>query len=262
MNNNFLSFLTDAHCHIIETFVPGKPLEVITQRLLVMGTQPKDWTSVKQIALEFPNRIQPAFGIHPWFAEKVLDIPSALSSLEDYLKEFPTALVGEIGLDGAAKDKETGKKFDMEKQFSVFVKQWDLAVAFQRPVSIHSVQVSGKTVEFLQNMNQLKHSPPSIMLHSFSGSAETAQTLLKLNYIGPKLYFSFSHAVNSRSPKIVNRILAIPQDRILIESDLGELDKVDEAMWSILQVLCDIRQWNTQEATSILEQNMNAYLKG
>ncbi|KAI8057250.1 hypothetical protein BDF22DRAFT_670385 [Syncephalis plumigaleata] len=109
--------LYDVHCHIIDDDPSQYPLisQLKTQRLCLMGTCPSDWPSVRDMAKQYPEKIQPAFGFHPWFAERDATPPpttttnkasSSSSSehdiwwlplLRNYLTEHPNAIVGEIG---------------------------------------------------------------------------------------------------------------------------------------------------------------------
>jgi Tat protein secretion system quality control protein TatD with DNase activity len=58
------------------------------------------------------------------------------------------------------------------------------------------------------------------MLHSYGGSVEEIPRFCKLRGIGPRFYFSFSHAINHRTPeKLRARVAAVPNDRLLLESD-------------------------------------------
>lgn len=75
-----------------------------------MSTCPNDWPAVRDMANQYSEKIQPAFGLHPWFAERDATTTAAdpLSSssehglwwlplLRNYLTECPNAIVGEIG---------------------------------------------------------------------------------------------------------------------------------------------------------------------
>jgi Tat protein secretion system quality control protein TatD with DNase activity len=58
------------------------------------------------------------------------------------------------------------------------------------------------------------------MLHSYGGSVEEIPRFCKIPNIGPRFYFSFSHAINHRTPeKLRARVAAVPDDRLLLESD-------------------------------------------
>jgi Tat protein secretion system quality control protein TatD with DNase activity len=98
-----------------------------------------------------------------------------------------------------------------------------LAGEFQRPVSVHCVRGSGHLLAFfthLASSTPLSACPPSIMLHSYGGSVEEIPRFCGLKGLGPRFFFSFSAAINQRTPdKLRARIAAVPDDRLLIESD-------------------------------------------
>ena len=59
------------------------------------------------------------------------------------------------------------------------------------------------------------------MLHSYSGSPEDAARFLVLpGGLGRRIYFSFSSAVSAAAAgKLAARVAAVPDDRLLLESD-------------------------------------------
>src|SRR4051812_48714532 len=93
--------LYDVHCHIHSS--PTLPLlPHKTKKICLMGTQPNDWNVVSSLAQHFPERIRPAFGIHPWFASQFTvsdehQVPEWEEKLKDFLLRHPKAIVGEIG---------------------------------------------------------------------------------------------------------------------------------------------------------------------
>lgn len=84
-------------------------------------------------------------------------LQSALGSLEAYLAEFPTALVGEIGLDRrftvldprAGHKRRTQLQTPLAHQLACVKAQIDVACRMQRSVSMHSVGAAGATVALL-----------------------------------------------------------------------------------------------------------------
>lgn len=182
--------------------------------------------------------------------------------MKQHLKDTPNSIVGEMGLDGIAKDRDTKLVYPMDVQMRLFEQQFQLASQLQKPVSMHAVQVYGKVYEFFRSLakSQDAHVPPSIMLHSYSGSPEIASQLIRLPQIGPRFYFSFSSFVNARSPKMLDRIRAIPHDRILLESDLHETSLVDDAMYSILEIVAQVKGWTLEETVDRVVENTSRFL--
>lgn len=237
--------MIDSHCHIIDTPATLTLLQQVeTSKLIVMGTKLADWTKVSAIYYIYPSRIIPSFGIHPWFAtsDSHLDIALITQKLEENLRNMPDAIVGEIGMDGVAKDSR-GIIHDIALQFRIFQIQMQIAAKMSRPVSVHCVQWHGKMFDYFRSLNSepLSSCPPSIMMHSFSGSVEIMQALCRLVNIGTRFYFSFSMLVNSRSMKFAKLIAEAPEDKILLESDCHDVTNVDDHMLAVLKAVSHIR---------------------
>ncbi|KAJ3319019.1 hypothetical protein HDV06_006771 [Boothiomyces sp. JEL0866] len=259
--------MIDVHSHIIDT--PEKLHEINelqTKKLLVMSTRTLDFSLVESLAAKY-DKIIPAYGIHPWFTNSECN----LDELEKYLLKYPAALVGEIGLDKVATDKD-GNLYDFKKQLDLFQQQMDLAIKYRRPVSVHCVHtpsemlnyftVMDKTCAKFKKSNLALPCPPSIMMHSFTASLEIAKQLIKLPRIGKRFYFSFSHFVNARSPKSLEKINGIPDDRILIESDIHDTSMVDEAMEKIITLVASAKGWSVEETVNLTTQNTIEFLRG
>ena len=102
-------------------------------------------------------------------------------NLLSLLAKDPDLHMGEIGLD----DRFKGN-MDMDSQVEVLGKLLGFAKGNRRLVSLHCVHATGKMVKALES---LKPRPFSILWHGFSGSAETAMELARLNVlvsIGPR----------------------------------------------------------------------------
>jgi TatD DNase family protein len=256
----------DVHTHIVEDPEQLEKLDSIdTQTLFLMSTHKKEWDIVK--AYKYPK--VPCFGIHPWFAHHHTE--NDIDELEKLLIEYPDALVGEIGVDKVAKSPE-GMVYDFQIQKQFFEKQMHIAAVLDRPVSIHSVQSHGYILDYFRQVDQqirrnkktgldTSLCPPSIMLHSFSASSQISDALVKLPSIGSRFYFSFSHLVNSRSPKCLERIKAIPEDRILLESDVHSTLAVDEAMNQIIDLVSLARSWTRDYTIERTVQNTMRFLR-
>ncbi|RKP26420.1 TatD family [Syncephalis pseudoplumigaleata] len=261
--------LYDAHCHIVDDAPEQYPLvdELQTRRLCLMGTRPRDWPAVRRLAQQYPHKIQPAFGLHPWYAEQDASPPAPRSGesglwwlpmLRAYLADCPEAIVGEIGLDKVARDKETGERYDQTRQQEAFAAQFELAAELARPVSIHCVQHQGALVDYL--LERARHAtrwPTHIMLHSYTGSADTVKRLLRLETQlaraspqhaaedrvcrVPRFYFSISAVINGRCRRKTQLWLReVPMERLLLESDIHEVGQVDALMEQVCQLVSEL----------------------
>ncbi len=173
--------------------------------IINVGTSPE----TSRLAIEQAKRhgnMYTAIGIHPSDTRFLSDIDSELAEIEKMIldKENKCVCLGEIGLDYHYPDT------DKEKQMLYFERQLQLAQKLGIPVCIHDRDAHGDTLVTLK-----KYPGVTGILHSFSGSKEMAEELVKMGY-----YISFSGTLtftNARKPREVAQIL--PKDKVLIETD-------------------------------------------
>lgn len=303
-------------------------------------------------------RIVPCFGWHPWFSHQIADntananiqdkkdhyvtvlIPSPaddqafidilpdpkplselISETRARLEEFPTALVGEIGLDrsfripGAWTAEELEKRNEQatpgsregrhlthyrvkpEHQRIVLKAQLRLAGEMNRAVSLHSVQAHGAIIEVLKEVwaghervvmsrrkrNQeqdaegagfedeedqistVKAFPPRICMHSYSGSVDPIRQFIHKSNPSD-VYFSFSQLINFTglsAKRVADVVRALPEDRILIESDLHQAgEQLDELMESVARQICTLRGWELRHGVQLLADNWRRFVYG
>ncbi|KAJ3211159.1 hypothetical protein HDU82_006579 [Entophlyctis luteolus] len=234
-------------------------------------------------------------GYHPWFVHEIADTTAALSSLRARLEESPDALLGEIGLDGVAAHPGTSTKYDMEGQVTMFEAQMKLAAELGRPVSVHAVGCFGRLESYFQMLAEsvpkdlsrkqkdklrnlgapipseadlashpsLRNWPPAIMLHSYSGSAESIRNIMRLpKSVSSRFYFSFSHFVNSRTPfeRMKEKICLVPDDRLLVESDLHNAQLVDDACLKALDLVARSKGWSLEDTALKIGGNSLRFL--
>ena len=192
-------------------------------------------------------------------------------------------------------------RVDMEHQRKILTAQLKLAGEMRRPVSVHGVGAHGVVYGTLaQNwkgheklvlskrerkrrasVNAAAHDrgdggewqntssnalpyPPRICLHSYSGAPDTLRQYLHPS-VPATIFFSFSHLVNfsAASPKAVDVIKAVPEDRILAESDLHAAgDKMDNLMEEIVRKICQIKGWSLEQGIKQLGSNWKHFVFG
>lgn len=195
----------DSHLHLQNTplgltaIMVERARRAGVARMLCNATHEDDWQAVIQLAAHEPAII-PFLGIHPWFAEKVAAGWEA--RLRSLLAQVPAG-VGEIGLDRCCRT-------DFAQQQQVFLLQLQMAAELRRPVTIHCVKAWGKLLELLEGFATPL---PPVMIHSFGGSQETLQRLIR---IGCCISFS-GRLVDDR--KLHPSFLATPLANLLLETD-------------------------------------------
>lgn len=141
-------------------------------------------------------------GFHPNYAHLYDD--NAEKILMDLAKNNEKVVAwGEIGLDY---HYDEPKK---EIQIENFIRQIDVANKIGLPVSVHSRDAMGDTLEIVKN-HRFKG-----VFHCYSGSVETAKELVKMGY-----YISFAGTVTFKNAKNLKEVAKyVPSDRYLIETD-------------------------------------------
>jgi TatD DNase family protein len=226
--------LIDSHSHAIEP--ASTPLSV-AQSVLMSVTE-SDWAAVAQRSTSTGD--EGCFGLHPWRAH------TAAAGWEDrltlILERHPSAWVGEIGLDKAARTAET-KKCEFAAQKSVFEAQLRIAHHLGRPVSVHCVRAVGTVYNLLELLAKEGAAPPVVAMHSYTGAPEFIDRFLKLGAVD--VYFGFSAAINlvdqRRRENLQACLSRVPLDRLLVESDLLDATRVDDAMVAITEACAELR---------------------
>ncbi len=177
---------------------------------VVNATRESDWDAVGALARDFSGFVRPAYGIHPWFADTAES--GWEGRLRKRLEEDETATVGEVGVDGWVESPS------MEVQEDVFVKQAEIAADLGRVMTVHCLKA---WEELFAAMDRATRWPEKFLMHSFGGSIEIAERLMKSH---DGVMFSFSgYFLHERKRKVLEVFRQLPRDRILLETDAPEM---------------------------------------
>jgi TatD DNase family protein len=231
--------LIDTHIHVAN--LSAKELKSLIQndkiaKFICVSSISSDWPKIASLYEEYPDKIVPAFGLHPWY---LADAPDGWDKeLEQYLIKYPSALVGEIGLDRHKNPNE-------EPQFSAFRIQLKLAQNHRRAVLIHNVKSQDWLEHFWADM------PPKFVIHSYSGKADFLKRIVSKGG-----YISFSPSILKGGKEDV--INAVPADKLLIESDAPFQGAVDSTV-----LLCDeLSIIRKEDVSEITRNNALEIIKG
>lgn len=202
--------LYDAHNHLQDERFGGRQADLLREAvgagvaaMVVNGSSEADWDDVARLS-EIHPQIIPSFGVHPWYVHA--RTPAWRDRLETLLDRYPRAAVGEIGLDRWKAD------LPYDEQEEVFLAQWQIARARNRPASIHCLRCWGRLLALLQ-----RHPAPDcgFVLHSFGGPKEMIGDFAALG-----AYFSFpGYYLHARKEAQREAFRHVPEDRLLIETD-------------------------------------------
>ncbi|KAI8332578.1 hypothetical protein BC941DRAFT_435936 [Chlamydoabsidia padenii] len=301
--DEWYSLLCDAHCHAHDD--TQRLTEIATLRtghITLMGVRQDDWDTVASVCDDtkgLPRRL-PSFGIHPWYTYRLLPslqqddehydhvltgpdeqekqalidcLPPPIPysewthQLKEQLRQYPLALVGEVGLDRSARllpggaiewhgVKPTQVSCRIEHQCAILAHQLTLAFDLDRPVSLHCVQSQGHLLTLLHDINKNNNkNNRRVCLHSFGGKPASLDQFFRLKHLD--IYVSFSVAINARLgwPKLAGLIRAVPDHRILIESDLNSPQSLDQAMVRMACLVAQAKGWSLHD--TVMKTRLN-----
>lgn len=238
----------DLHCHL--DLYPN-PLELahkvnkLCEFTLLVTTSPKAWITTSEKMSIFSN-IQTAIGLHPEIAHLKYD---ELSLFIENIKK--TRFIGEIGLDGSEKYKET---FNIQaKIFEKVIAECN--VQGNKVISIHS---RGAVKEVLNILVKYPNCGKPI-LHWYSGNLKDLRVAIKL---GCRFSVGLKMIKSNKAYEIVKNI---PKELILLETD-GPFTRLNNNFlypWDtekILPYLMDIWGVDKNQCCSQLQQNLKQLL--
>lgn len=143
-----------------------------------------------------------AVGFHPSDIDGATD--DAFAEIETLASRKKVVAIGEIGLDCY------WQKDNKDAQKAVFRRQMALAEKLGLPVIVHDREAHGDCLEIVDEFPSVRG-----VFHCFSGSAEFARDLVRRGW-----YISFTGSATFKTAhKLREAVVAVPDDRIMIETD-------------------------------------------
>lgn len=200
--------LIDSHCHVLKEYYDDIPNIIENAKnndiKIIINSAYNYSSSLEIIKLvsKYPN-MYGTVGLHPENCMEDFDY-----DVFNHLDKKIIA-IGEIGL-----DYHYGKDYK-EQQINVFKRQLDIATRLSLPVVIHSRDATMDTINILRNYN-LKG-----VIHSFSGSLETAKEYIAMGYL-----LGINGVVTFKNCKLKEILPFIPLKSIILETDSPYLTPV------------------------------------
>ncbi len=200
----------DSHAHLADAAFDSDRTQAIDRArgtgcegIVAIGTTPEDSRAALELAREHEGFVYATAGRHPH--EAVSFDPARDGELLRELLDQGAVAVGECGLD---------YHYDhapREAQLRAFSAQLALAAETRKPVVVHTREAESDMEAMIREAGS---SGVTGVLHCFTGPARLADTALAAGW-----YVSFAGIVTFRKWDGNDLIRAVPDDRILVESD-------------------------------------------
>lgn len=241
---------TDTHCHIFKEYyedidkILKNAKNVSINRVINNGCDHKSNIEVIDLVDKYPN-MYGAIGIHPESVDtySIEELPF----IEENLNKSKIIAIGEIGLDYHY------TKENKEKQIELFEYQLNLAEKYHMPIIIHSREATEDTINILK-----KHKVTGV-IHSFSGSLETAKIYIKMGFL-----LGINGVITFKNSKLKDVIKEIELKNIILETDSPYLTpepfrgtKNEPAkVNNIAEFICDLKGVTKESLANITNDNI------
>ncbi len=206
------NYLIDTHAHVVSKYYENID-EVIENSLCndvnqIINCAYDIESSIEIVSLcsKYKN-MYGSIGVHPSDVDKYE--VSDLSFIEDYIDNDKIIAIGEIGLDYHYEG------YDKEKQILFLEKQLEYAEKYNIPVVIHSRDATMDTLNVLKKFNVKG------VVHSFSGSYETAVEYINMGYL-----IGVNGVVTFKNCNFKEILTKLPLSSIILETDCPYLTPV------------------------------------
>ncbi len=226
---------TDTHCHLYAEYydnldeIVKKINDNQVNRVINNGCDDKSNREVIELLGKY-NCMYGAIGIHPESADTYTE--KDLKYVEEHINDSKVVAVGEIGLD------YYWIKDNKEKQKELFEYQLKLAERVNKPVIIHSREATQDIIEILGKYNVKG------VIHSFSGSYETACIYLKKGFL-----LGINGVITFKNCNLKDVVSKLDLKDIILETDSPYLTPVpyrgqkndSSHIIDIAKFVCDIK---------------------
>ena len=240
----------DTHCHIFDEYY--EDIDNIKELMDNNGiyaviNNGTDMKSNKEV-LDKLNKydwMYGAIGIHPEFVEEYSE--EDIEYIIQHLNDDRVVAIGEIGLDyHYSKDNK-------DKQIELFERQLKIAEEYNKPVIVHSREATMDTIECLK-----KYKVKGV-IHSFSGSLETANIYIKSGFL-----LGINGVITFKNCNLKDVIDKIDINNIVLETDSPYLTPVPfrgkqnnpSHVHEIALFISDLKGINIEELSNCIKKNI------
>ena len=245
-----MAMFTDTHCHIFKEYydnieeIIGKSLDNNVSKWINNGCDNKSNEEVISLINKYEN-MYGAIGIHPESVDEYTR--EDIDFIKSNISNKKIIAIGEIGLDYHY------TKENKDKQIRLLEAQLKIAEDNNLPVIIHSRDAT------LDTINTLKKFKVKGVIHSFSGSLETANIYIKMGYM-----LGINGVITFKNANIKDVIKKIPLEYIVLETDSPYLtpepfrgrQNNPSHIIDIAKFICDLKNISIEELSKITNDNI------
>ena len=241
---------TDTHCHIYSTYyedidsVIEDSVKKGVTKYINNGCDTLSNKEVVELIHKYEN-MYGAIGIHPEYVSEYTN--DDITYIKEKLKDDKIVAIGEIGLDYFY------TKENKEEQIKLFETQLKLAQEYNLPVIVHSREATKDTIDILK-----KYKVKGV-IHSFSGSIETANEYIKMGFLlGVNGVITFKNAhIKDVYEKIdlSNIVLETDSPYLTPEPFRGKQNNPSHIV-EIAKFICDLKGISMDELSKITNDNI------
>jgi TatD DNase family protein len=242
---------TDTHCHLYNEYyeegieyIYEKMKEANITRVINNGCDAKSNKEVIELIGKY-SWMYGAIGIHPESADTYKE--EDLKYVEEHINDPKVVAVGEIGLD------YYWTKENKDKQKELFEYQLALAERVNKPVIIHSREATQDTIDILK-----KYKVTGV-IHSFSGSYETACIYIKMGFL-----LGINGVITFKNCNLKDVVEKLDLGNIILETDSPYLTPVPyrgkrndpSHIWEIAEYISDLKGVSVEELSEETNGNI------
>ena len=233
---------TDTHCHLYNEYyeegidsIYEKMEQSKINRVINNGCDAKSNKEVIELLGKY-SWMYGAIGIHPESADTYTE--EDLKYVEEHINDPKVVALGEIGLD------YYWTKDNKDKQKELFEYQLALAERVNKPVIIHSREATQDTIDILKKYNVTG------VIHSFSGSYETACIYIKMGYL-----LGINGVITFKNCNLKDVVEKLDLGNIVLETDSPYLTPVPyrgkrndpSHVWEIAEYIANLKGVSLEE---------------
>lgn len=243
---------TDTHCHLYNEYyeegidsIYEKMKEANITRVINNGCDANSNKEVIELLGKY-SWMYGAIGIHPESADTYTE--EDLKYVEEHINDPKVVAVGEIGLD------YYWTKENKDKQKELFEYQLALAERVNKPVIIHSREATQDTIDILK-----KYKVTGV-IHSFSGSYETACIYIKMGYL-----LGINGVITFKNCNLKDVVEKLDLGNIVLETDSPYLTPVPyrgkrndpSHVWEIAEYVANLKGVSVEELSKETNGNIS-----